>query len=86
MTVRISRASFGENIDPNNKLLWSQWLFSLNRSLDEVYASLNKCAVIVDPPATAADPGIAGNIAFDSSYVYICIATDTWMRASIATW
>lgn len=37
-------------------------------------------------PATAAATGTKGQIAFDSSYIYICIATDTWERAAIATW
>ena len=37
-------------------------------------------------PATAGATGTKGQIAFDSSYIYICIATDTWERAAIATW
>lgn len=37
-------------------------------------------------PATSTDPGTAGTICWDSSYIYVCIATDTWKRALIATW
>ena len=37
-------------------------------------------------PATAASTGTAGQISYDSSYVYICTATNTWKRAAIATW
>lgn len=37
-------------------------------------------------PASAAASGTAGTIAWDSSYIYICTATDTWKRAEIATW
>lgn len=37
-------------------------------------------------PASAAATGAAGTIAWDSSYVYVCVATDTWKRAAIATW
>jgi len=37
-------------------------------------------------PASADASGNAGDICWDSSYVYICVATDTWKRASIATW
>ena len=39
-----------------------------------------------DAPATASSAGVVGDIRYDSSYVYICIATDTWKRAAIATW
>jgi hypothetical protein len=34
----------------------------------------------------ANDPGVKGTICWDSSYVYVCIATDTWKRTPIATW
>ena len=37
-------------------------------------------------PASAAATGNAGDICWDSNYIYICVATDTWKRASIATW
>jgi len=37
-------------------------------------------------PSTASSTGVKGQIAFDTSYIYICIATNTWMRAAIATW
>ncbi|MCW3837797.1 hypothetical protein ACFQ1E_17265 [Sphingomonas canadensis] len=41
---------------------------------------------IVSPPASAGATGAAGQIAFDSSYFYVCTATNTWLRAPIATW
>lgn len=37
-------------------------------------------------PAAASSPGTKGQIVWDSSYVYVCVATNTWKRASIATW
>jgi len=37
-------------------------------------------------PASAGDTGKQGDICWDSSYVYVCIATDTWKRATISTW
>lgn len=42
--------------------------------------------VTVDPPASASDTGTAGQLAYDSSYIYVCIATDTWKRVAISTW
>lgn len=36
--------------------------------------------------ATATSTGNAGDIAWDSSYVYVCVATNTWKRAALTTW
>jgi len=40
----------------------------------------------VDAPASAADPGTPGQMAFDAGYLYVCVAADTWVRAAVATW
>lgn len=37
-------------------------------------------------PASASAAGVAGQFAYDSSYIYVCVATDTWERAALATW
>lgn len=37
-------------------------------------------------PASATATGTVGTISWDASYIYICIATDTWKRVAIATW
>jgi hypothetical protein len=37
-------------------------------------------------PASAAATGTAGTIAWDSSYIYVCTATNTWKRVAISTW
>lgn len=37
-------------------------------------------------PSSASDTGVKGQIAWDSNYIYICTATDTWKRVAIATW
>ena len=37
-------------------------------------------------PASASATGTAGTIVYDSSFLYVCIATDTWKRVAIATW
>lgn len=48
-------------------------------------ASINPIAS-ANVPTAATDPGKTGEIAFDASYIYVCIATDTWKRAAISTW
>lgn len=39
-----------------------------------------------DPPANPSSTGTQGQVAWDSNYVYVCIATDTWVRTEISTW
>jgi len=41
---------------------------------------------VVPAPTTATSAGKVGDIAGDSGFLYVCIATNSWMRAPIATW
>ncbi len=37
-------------------------------------------------PLSASDTGIYGEIRVTATYIYFCIATDTWVRSVAATW
>jgi hypothetical protein len=37
-------------------------------------------------PASASAAGDAGTIAWDSNYLYVCVASGTWKRAALTTW
>ena len=37
-------------------------------------------------PSSATDTGTAGEVRYDGSYIYVCVATDTWVRAALSTW
>jgi hypothetical protein len=37
-------------------------------------------------PTANTSPGTAGQIIWDSGYLYICVATNSWKRANISTW
>lgn len=37
-------------------------------------------------PASAAAAGVIGTFSWDTNYIYICTATNTWKRVAIATW
>jgi hypothetical protein len=54
--------------------------FSLN-SLSNQLAS-NK---IVSTPAASDSTGNVGEIAYDNTYIYICVATNTWRRIAAST-
>lgn len=37
-------------------------------------------------PSSASDTGTTGDICWDSNYIYVCVATNTWKRTAITTW
>ena len=37
-------------------------------------------------PSSATDTGNQGDIAWDANYIYVCTATNTWVRAALSTW
>ncbi len=37
-------------------------------------------------PTSPTDTGIAGEIAVDADYIYVCTATNTWKRVALAAW
>lgn len=39
-----------------------------------------------NPPATSTSPGIAGTITWDASNIYVCVATNTWVKSPLTTW
>jgi hypothetical protein len=39
----------------------------------------------VDVPIDASSPGLPGDIAYDSTYIYICVAENTWRRMNATT-
>ena len=47
------------------------------------------CANIVlsnTVPANSTANGLAGTLSYDSNYVYVCIANNTWKRTSLTAW
>lgn len=51
-----------------------------------IQTQLNTKATMVTAPAAANSAGTAGQIAYDADFIYVCIATNTWERAAIASW
>ena len=48
--------------------------------------TLTSLKLATSTPASASATGTAGTIAWDTGYIYVCTATDTWERVAIATW
>lgn len=62
-------------------------LETIFQSASDAFAGLDRSkATIVKAPETSSSSGRAGQFAYDSDYIYICVSTDTWKRVGIATW
>ena len=71
------------NTAPTNKqtLVW-------NSSLSKFFAGDVTAKKVSSTPAptTATSTGTSGEIRYDADYVYICTATDTWVRTPLTSW
>ncbi len=58
------------------------------RTDDKFTASLgvNLGAAGVGIPSSATAAGTAGDVAWDSNFIYVCTATNTWKRTGLSTW
>ena len=52
----------------------------------KVLANYNPVVTTVSVPESATSTGTVGTVAYDSSFVYVCVATNTWRRAALSTW
>ena len=41
---------------------------------------------IVEVPSSATSKGISGQVAYNATHLYICVAENTWRRVALATW
>lgn len=41
--------------------------------------------VLHNPPTTSSSTGLPGQMSYDASYLYVCIAPDSWKRASLSS-
>jgi hypothetical protein len=69
----------------NNKFLLSDSI-SVTGNIEASGAVIGNLRSTGTAPTNATDSCTVGDIRYDSDYIYICIATDTWERAETATW
>jgi hypothetical protein len=70
----------GNTITINTYMLAGDNLDVIAKTVDGI--SYNAIAA----PLSASSPGIAGQIAYGNGFIYVCVATNTWQRAPLATW
>lgn len=57
--------------------------FFANRSIT---GTQYKVSALNTAPASATSTGVIGEIRITSAYIYVCIATNTWVRTALTTW
>lgn len=54
---------------------------------NSLYFDNKKVGVLfTSAPPTSTSIGIAGDIAYDEQYFYVCVATNKWVRNALASW
>ncbi len=48
--------------------------------------SFSSLRVVSAPPGSANSVGTAGTITWDSNYLYVCVAANTWKRLALSSW
>jgi len=46
----------------------------------------NAPSIIAAVPVSPTSPGTAGEIAYNASHLYVCVAENTWRRTGLSTW
>ncbi len=78
-------------------IISSATLYDKALSLDEVwemqqrpyfldYNSYSPPVIKANPPLTISSEGRPGQIVYDSGYVYVCVAPNSWKRAALTSW
>ncbi|KKN74071.1 hypothetical protein LCGC14_0394110 [marine sediment metagenome] len=58
----------------------------LRRELDEISRMFLNPTAVKRTPSSATDSGNQGDWTYDSSYLYLCTADNTWRRIAHSTW
>jgi hypothetical protein len=68
-------------VDPQSGFVSRPWYM--------FFESLYQTAQLPIPnktPASATAAGTQGEVCWDTNYIYVCVATNTWKRTAISTW
>ena len=66
----------------------NNWDTPLNAALNTLDArvQLLNLVKVVTVPALPTSAGSIGEIAVDSTYLFVCVGTDTWVRVARTAW
>ena len=78
----------GADMDNKEKMhiFFKNFLQVVRETREWTYDDIKAINLLTEVPASAAATGKPGQWSYDSSWLYICVATDTWKRVAISTW
>lgn len=76
---------FAEDGDKKNLSVIKEGTVKIQEILTDLKTSTTNLKA-QSPPATASSAGTFGDVTYDTNYIYVCVATDTWKRSPILTW
>jgi len=61
---------------------------AIEGEIDDVDAILLTALVVAETAtvATADATGVKGQVKWDATHIFVCVATDTWIRAALVAW
>lgn len=65
------------------KLTFDGTVFNVAGVLDVSGAFILQSSFV---PASSTDPGVRGQFAGDSGFIYLCVGPNTWKRAALSSW
>jgi len=66
----------------------TQNLGTASNRFNTVYANTFEGGVVISnppPPATSTSSGTTGQLAYDASFMYVCVSTNVWVRSPLST-
>jgi hypothetical protein len=76
----------------NNFIIAAGEITALQSNVATIYSNIstinNQLQATVQSnatPVSSSSVGSAGQIAYDSTHIYVCVATNTWLRANLST-
>ena len=83
---KLSELTTATTVGQADLLYLVQGNVSKKASVSSLASSVASTIVLATPPATSTSTGVAGTLAYDSSNVYVCVATNTWKRSTLTSW
>lgn len=62
------------------------WMASNVANVTTIQTTISNVVYSNATPTSTSDIGVAGSIAYDSTHIYVCVATDSWLRANLSSW
>ena len=80
------RNVYASNTVSSNSLVVAGTATAKNVVVSDTVTSNSLVVAAPSVPINPTSAGTPGAIAWSNSYIYVCVATNTWVRSAISTW